>query len=259
VSKVLYSVAAWLPPASTMHENLFTPYYEGPPFEFFAGPHVAALAVIAAGCLLLAGLFHNWRNSALRPWLRWGLFAFAVLNIIAWDGWQLHYDLWNPTYSLPLHICTLSVWLSAALLLTRNYRLYELLYFWGLAGATQALLTPELGIYGYPHFRYWIFFTSHGAILLTVFYMTFAEQMRPTWSSIPRVAWQTLLLMLIVGGVNWLTGGNYMYIARPPATASLIDVLGPWPWYIGPLILIGLLSFLICYLPFAINDRLRRA
>lgn len=226
---------------------------------FFAGPHLAALAVIAGACLLIAGVFYRGRNQWLQPGLRWALLGFAVANILAWESWQLYYGLWSPTYSLPLHICTLSVWLSALLLLLRSYRLYELLYFWGLAGATQALLTPELGVYGYPHFRYWIFFTSHATILLTVFYMTFAENMRPTWASIPRVALLTLLLMVIVGFINWWTGGNYMYIARPPATASLIDLLGPWPWYIGPLILLGLLSFFLCYLPFALHDRMRRS
>ncbi|GAB4481644.1 MAG: hypothetical protein OHK0031_03670 [Anaerolineales bacterium] len=32
--------------------------------------------------------------------------------------------------------------------------IYELLYFMGIGGALQALLTPDVGIYGFPHYRY---------------------------------------------------------------------------------------------------------
>jgi uncharacterized membrane protein YwaF len=39
-----------------------------------------------------------------------------------------------------------------------------------------------------------------------------------------------------------------------PPTASLIDVLGPWPWYLLALEGIAFVIFFILYLPFAIKD-----
>jgi len=39
-----------------------------------------------------------------------------------------------------------------------------------------------------------------------------------------------------------------------PPTASLLDVLGPWPWYILSLEVVGFLMFGVLYLPWAVID-----
>jgi len=62
------------------------------------------------------------------------------------------------------------------------------------------------------------------------------------------------LYMLVVFGINKLVDGNYMFIMHKPETPSLIDVLGPWPWYILSLEAIGLIICFLLYLPFAIKD-----
>ncbi|MGZ4750503.1 MAG: TMEM164 family acyltransferase, partial [Oryzihumus sp.] len=36
----------------------------------------------------------------------------------------------------------------------------------------------------------------------------------------------------LVGVFDWLTGSNYMFLAAVPEHASLLSVMGPWPWYI---------------------------
>ncbi len=241
-----------------MFQNYFSLTPSGSPFRLFALEHLLALAAVALVCLLLLLLTPRLNQSG-RERLRWALVLFALTNTLAWDLWQRATGSWNIAYSLPLHLCTLSVPLAAAMLATRNFRLFELLYFWGFAGATQALLTPDLQANGFnfPHFVYMIFWTSHGVILWVVVFAMAAWGYRPTWHSLPRVFLITNGVLILVGLVNWLTGGNYMFIARKPAYATLLDYLGPWPWYIIPLQLIGLTIFVLLYLPFALSDRRR--
>jgi hypothetical integral membrane protein (TIGR02206 family) len=241
-----------------MGDELFGRDYDGPPFQLFSAEHLLPLAAIAAVCLLIALLAPRLSARGSRR-LGWGLALFALANALAWDIWQRANGLWSPAFSLPLHLCTFSVPFAAFMLASRRYRLYEVLYFWGFAGATQALLTPDLTSSGYnlPHFVYWIFWTSHGVILWAVVFAAAAWGYRPTWGSVGRAIIATNLYMLAVGLVNWLTGGNYMFIARKPAFPSLLDLLGPWPWYILVLEAIGAVAFVLVYLPYAIGDMLR--
>ncbi|MFQ3661511.1 MAG: TIGR02206 family membrane protein [Chloroflexaceae bacterium] len=241
-----------------MRSDLFGLYFDGPPFTLFSLAHLLPLAAIVLICVLI-GLLTPRLGSVGQERLRWGLALFACANWIGWDLWQLANGIWNVAYSLPLHLCTFSVPLSALMLATRNYRLYEVLYFWGFAGGTQALLTPDLTATGFnfPHFVYWIFWTSHGVVLWAVVFAAAAWRYRPTWGSIRRVVVFTGLFALGVGLVNWLTGGNYLFIARTPEFPSLIDYLGPWPWYIIPLLFLSLLAFLLVYAPYALSDWLR--
>jgi uncharacterized membrane protein YwaF len=50
--------------------------------------------------------------------------------------------------------------------------------------------------------------------------------------------------------VNVAFGTNYMYLLRKPSAPTLLDHLGPWPWYLAGAELVGLLLFLLLYLPF---------
>ena len=63
------------------------------------------------------------------------------------------------------------------------------------------------------------------------------------------------IYMVIIFGVNMVLGSNYLFIAHKPETPSLIDVLGPWPWYILSLEAIAIVSCLILYAPFALHDK----
>ncbi|RRR69124.1 MAG: TIGR02206 family membrane protein [Candidatus Viridilinea halotolerans] len=235
---------------------MFDYTYHGPPFRLWGPEHWLAIVGVALVGLGVA-LITPRMNSRGQAWLRWGLASFALANTIAWDLWQRAHGIWDAAYALPLHLCTLAVILAAILLATRSYRLFELLYFWGFAGATQALLTPDLQANGYnfPHFVYLIFWTSHGIILWAVVFAIAAWRYRPTWRSFPRVALITNLIFIPVALVNWLTGGNYMFLARTPVYATLLDWLGPWPWYIVALQLLGFVVCVLVYLPWAIVDR----
>jgi hypothetical integral membrane protein (TIGR02206 family) len=124
----------------------------------------------------------------------------------------------------------------------------------GMGGAFQYLMTPDLGIYGFPHFRYWQTFLAHGLLFIAPIYMTVVEGFRPTWKSFWRVVIGSNIYMVIIFFINRWIGGDYLFVNGKPATASIMDLLPPWPYYIIYLELIGVVTFILLYLPFFIKD-----
>jgi hypothetical integral membrane protein (TIGR02206 family) len=231
--------------------------YIGGSFHLFGQSHLIALGVIVLINLALIYFRTHFTQSHRRRRFRYGLAIVLLANETAYHLWRLATGQWTIQIMLPLHLCAVMVYLSAIMLITKSYTLYQFLYFMGIGGATQALLTPDAGIYGFPHFRFFEIFISHGAIVTAAIYMTVVERYRPYWKSILRVAVWLNVYMAFVGIVNALIGSNYMYIARKPDIPTLIDVLGPWPWYILPMEAIGLAVCLLLYLPFAIWDMMK--
>ena len=42
-----------------------------------------------------------------------------------------------------------------------------------------------------------------------------------------------------------ITGGNHMYLRSKPVHHSLLNVMGPWPWYIPGAVVLGLALLLV--------------
>jgi len=237
-------------------DNFWSKDFIGGPFVLMGLQHLIALTILA---LLGIGLF-LWRSPSEKAKrnIRYGLAIILVVDEFVWHLWNYSNGVWSIKTTLPFHVCSILVFLSAAMLISKNYSLYEICYFLGLGAATQAILTPDLGIFTFPHFRFFQTFVSHGSIVLAALYMTAVEGYRPHWKSLLRVIAILSIYTIFVGGINALLGSNYMFIAHKPETPSLIDLLAPWPFYIVELIGIALFVFIILYLPFAIRDWTRK-
>jgi len=233
--------------------QFFTRDYTGAPFELFGPAHLAFLVFLLVVFMLLYAL-RNKFSDRQKTCFRWFLAIWMVLNEAAFHTWNIHYGLWNIQTHLPLHICSIMVFASAYMLVTRRYTIYEFSYFMGIGAAMQALLTPDAGIYGFPHFRFFQTMTAHGLIIFSALYMTWVEKFRPYPKSLLRVFIGMNIYMAVIFVFNALIGSNYLFIAHKPETASLIDVLGPWPWYILSIEGIGIAVCLILYLPFFLKD-----
>lgn len=232
--------------------DFFAADYPGPAFELFGITHFAALgALVLLNLVLLC--FKNAGDGS-KSAIRWLLALILLVNEIAWHYWNFTVGKWNIQTMLPLHLCSVLVWLGALMLITKNYRIYEFMYFMGVAGAIQALATPGLGIYGFPHFVFFQYFISHGLIITSAIYMTIVERFRPTWKSLLRVAIWMNIYVVIVYFINSAIGSNYLMINYKPDTPSLLDLLPEWPVYILYMELIGVISILLLYLPFAAKD-----
>jgi hypothetical integral membrane protein (TIGR02206 family) len=237
--------------------RFFAADWTGEPFHLFGTGHLIALAVI-----VLINLSFIWlrksKNQKLKDGVRYTILVVLVIAESSWHIWNIAIGKWTIQTHLPFHLCAVLVWSTVIMLLTKNYRIFEFAYFLGIAGASQAVLTPEAGIYGFPHYRVFQTLFAHGAIVTGAIFMTVVEGYRPTWKSVKQVLIWLNIYALIVTGINLLIGSNYLYTLRKPATASLMDFLGPWPVYLLVLELIAVVFCLLLYLPWMIKDRKSR-
>ena len=228
---------------------------------------IAAIVIASIGLGLLAR-----RRGRLQPTGRSARFdAIAlVLSLVMWANefvYQLYWFRiggWSPATALMLQMCGLSILLLPVMLFAESERvrqfLFDVLYFWGIGGALQALIAPDIGSNGFPAYRYFSFFLSHGLIIASTLVMAMAGGLRITLRSLVRAFVVTNILLVPVYGIDQLLRlippydpGNYFVLGYPPPTGSIVDVFaeifGPSPRYVVGLELMGLAVFGILYLP----------
>ena len=164
--------------------------------------------------------------------------------LLAWLSGEMGID-----NVLPAHFCDVAAVLGALALLTRKPELCELTYFWGLAGTTQGMLTPALEV-DFPDPRFFTFFALHSGVVITALHLVLGRGITPRRGAVGRALAWMLVYAAAAGAINTATGSNYGFLCRKPPTASLLDLIGPWPWYLGSLVLIALMLFTLLDLPF---------
>lgn len=224
-------------------------------FTAFSVQHVATLGVLLAMCLLA---FHVARctGEAPRRWMR-GVLATLLLGYAAsfyieeWIAGALRLE-----YSLPLELCNVVLAASIISLVRPSQFATEIAYFWGFGGVLQATLTPDLSR-GFPSWDFIMFFWSHGVSLIAIVFLVAIREFRPSRWAVFRMMIALNCYGLVIGFLDFLTGWNYGYLRHKPVQPSLLDLLGPWPWYLLSLEVIALLTFSLLLLPWKNTERLR--
>lgn len=238
------------------------------PFTLFGPAHLATIGLLASLTTLLSLVLRTVRGRSWEPRVRaavcGGLALLLASAAVLREATSALEGRWTLRDSLPLHLCDLGLLTTLAALLASGRRgepgaagqvAFELSYYWGLAGTTQAVLTPTLGA-DFPSREFILFFATHGGIVISVLVMTVGAGLRPRPGSVTRTWIITALLVPPVALVNWLTGGNYMYLCGPPASPSLYDYLGPWPWSLASMGILGWVFFSLLYAPFGLRRRI---
>jgi len=207
--------------------------------------------VILGSVPFLAGLFAVIQRK-LAPGSRTlciGLACVILLDAAVYYGYLIaHGQLRFPDH-LPLELCDASLCLVILARFTLNKTVFDLAYYGALAGATMALLTPNLWE-PFPSFTTIQFFVDHGLIVAGVLYLVWSRQARPRPGSVGRAMLAVNIYAACVGSFDFIYKTDYMYLRAKPANASLLDVLGPWPWYIVAAEGVACCVFLLLYLPF---------
>ncbi len=235
-----------------------------------------AIGIFARGGQGAAGL----RRGGARgegPTRRFSVVA-VVLACAVWVN-ELSYQLywffvggWSVSNALMIQMCGLSILFLPVMLFSENGKtrqaMFDILWFWGIGGAVQALIAPDIGANGFPAFRYFSFFVSHGLIIVMTVTMAIAGRVTITLRSFLRTLVFTNIVLIPMYGIDKLIGlippydmGNYFVLGYPPPTGSIVDVFadifGPSPRYVVGLELMGLAVFLLLYVPWPVARLVR--
>lgn len=215
--------------------------------RLFSAAHVAIMAAIPAGAAVLSWTTRTYPRSA-KP-IRYLSAILLAVAALCWYAFRFRTLHLVPPQGLPFELCDISLWLSVYSLLRLQQPVFELAYYWGLSGTLMAVLTPDL-IAPLRSFSSIVFFVDHGGLILAILYLLWSRQMRPRPQSW-KLAFAALnIYAAAIGLFDCLTGTNYFYLRNKPASASLLNVMGPWPYYMIGADLLALVIFVALSVPF---------
>jgi hypothetical integral membrane protein (TIGR02206 family) len=229
-------------------------------FSNFSAAHFLPILLAVAVILLIRRFQQPLRRWKSEEKLRYGL-AFALIICEMSYFWRLvgvPALQPNPVDHLPITVCGWVVVFSSYMLLSKSQTLFDLCYFWLMSGSIFALITPTVISYTGPtRFRYYQFWVEHTMGYVAVFYMIFVHKMRPTIKSAIKAYVGLIILAVIAYFVNdMLPGANYLFMAAPESTPSILDILPP-NHALRILIMASAVSalFVLAYLPWYFLDR----
>ena len=229
------------------------------PFILFGNIHIVTMAIIGLVAVFLPLVCKN--QSTSNKSLISKVIAFIILSHVIISPYKDLYLLQNP-YNwreiLPIHMCDLSEIFLAAFLLGGPKILYKCAFFWGLAGASMAVITPDIPVIDLD---YAFFMIGHGMIVIGVMYATISLGNRPYAKDILTVSLITAFVLLpIVYLINLILGepANYWYLIAKPAGASLMDAFPEPPYHLLITTPLAIATFCLIYIPYAIKDKLAK-
>ena len=201
------------------------------PFILFGNIHIITMLSILAVSIFLPLVYKN--KSAFQKSVMTKIIAVTIIAHVVISPYKDLFILENP-YNwrevLPFHMCDLSEIFIAWFLLGGPKILYKCAFFWGICGATLAIITPDIS---HHDLDYAFFMIGHGMIVIGIMYATVALGNRPYAKDILTVAFITACILLpITYMINLVLGepANFWYLMAKPAGASLMDAFPEPPF-----------------------------
>lgn len=222
------------------------------PFQAFSPSHQMVLWFALFVLILLA--VARWKFTSLAIWLERLLGTGLLLTwpMALLSHWQAGDLEW--ANALPYHFCDVAAISGGIALWSRHRLAAEIVYFFGLAGTLQGLITPNLKV-DFPDPRFFAFFLLHAGVVVAAMHVVTSMRCPPRRGAVLRMFGVTMTYAFTAAILNKLLSTNYGFLCHKPEQASLMDSLGPWPWYIGSMILLCMTLYSLLYLPFFIANK----
>lgn len=219
-------------------------------FQIFGVSHVSALVITLFFTLFIIYIGRRYRLSEAGKWISF----FLALLILSGMFLKLGYNWYSGKFALPMQLCDWAAFLVVYVLFAGGRRFFEPAYFWGMGGTLQALFTPDVKL-DFPDVKFFTFFLLHCGVVSGIFYIIAVKRLSPESGAIKRVFILSQVYVFCALIINYFAGTNYGYLAKKPAGASILDYLGPWPFYIAGIEIIGIFICIFLYIPFLLLRR----
>lgn len=221
-------------------------------FTLFGQQHLVMMGLTLLCCISLPYASKRYLSEQQQLGLARGIKLVLAFWVLFWIAARIAQGYFNPATDLPFDLCNMMSLVLPFLMWRPSYRAHEIFYFWILAGTIQAILTPHL-YEGFPNFTFFKYWFVHGGLVIYAVYVTTVFRLYPTRRSIWRAFGYLQVYAAFVLVMNLLLGANYMYLLGKPPTASPLDFLGPWPWYLLIVEALALAMCVLVYLPVALS------
>lgn len=230
-------------------------------FEIFTLAHFLPIVIMFVLIYLMYRYKDTLRDSKMDMSIRY-IIAFTLIISEMSYYWRLvgMPSLGpNPVEHLPIAVCGWVAIFCSFMVIGKSQTLFDISYFWLFAGSVFALLTPAVISYTGPtRFRYYQFWIEHIGGFIAIFYMMFVHKMRPTIRSMVKSYVALVIMAIIAYNANQIigSGANYLYMARPEAAPSILDILPPN--FVLRLIIMAFaitVLFGVAYLPWYLKDK----
>lgn len=200
-------------------------------FSAYGTSHQVVLAVLVVGAVALVRLGRSHRSTDAADRFS-KVFAVAILALTV--PLQVRYNtppLWDFERTLPIQLCDVASIVAVYALWSHRRWATALTYFWGLTLTTQAVITPAVSA-GFPALSFILYWGMHLLVVLAAIYLVFGLGLGPDWRAFRTAVGITAVWAVSVFAFNVVSDTNYGYLNAKPGSASVLDLLGPWPWYV---------------------------
>ena len=218
-------------------------------FQVFGIEHI--ISIIAIIFVFVAFLKFN-KDLGIKDDSRSFLIVLAFFMIsldLSEDLVRVFTGFYSFRKDLPLQLCSIGVYLAAHTLLSRKQVFFDLIFYWGFVGASNAILTPDGDLF---ELKIFFFYSQayHAALIFAVLWLMIKYDMRMRYNSILKVVISTNVIVGLLSILNYIIDSNYMFLRQIPNSVSPF-LMGEWPIYI---IMVQVISIILVVLFITIQN-----